>query len=105
MPSSFACDKPFTKGSRALGACRLREGLEGLGHQVWVVTHRKVVAAANLQLARRGKQRLPPRLKPQRIVELAEDGQQWPVGQASPQRGVDLGVEGPRAARIPDSFS
>ena len=43
-----------------------------------------MVAAANFQLACRRKQRLPPRLKPQRIVELAEDRQQWPVGQVTP---------------------
>lgn len=69
-------------------------------HQVWVVTHGKVVAPADLQLACRRKQLFPARLKPQRIVELTEDGQQWPIGQTPPQRGVDVGIEGMGTARI-----
>src|SRR5688500_13623773 len=64
------------------------------------VAHGEVVAFEHDLLPGGGKESFPAALELERVVVLAEDGEQWTVGQWSTQGGVDGGVEAVGAAGV-----
>jgi hypothetical protein len=98
----YTTDRRLTRISASGQPKRAHVVFHAGGDEIGVVAHREVVAAAHGELVRGREQGRPPRLKSQRVVELAKDRQQRPVRQGSAQPGIELGVQLVRLAGIPE---